>query len=69
MKVEAIKHSDVRGKVLTYLKFKTAKEELLINVGEKTYHKIKEMNEQPDVEELPLDGVKEEEKPKGGGKK
>lgn len=41
--VTPIKHTDVRGKELLYLKIKTEEGEVLINIGEKTYESIKRL--------------------------
>lgn len=54
MKFETIKHTDVRGNVLNYLKLSNNGKEHLINVGEKTITAIEELLKQP---ELPLDNL------------
>lgn len=50
MKVTSIKHADVRGKELFYLKFENSKgREYVINVGQKTAEEIKLLEEEERV--------------------
>ena len=46
--VEAIKWTDVRGKEMFYLKIKKNEKEVLINIGEKTYNNVKELENEPE---------------------
>lgn len=43
MLVQAIKHKDVRGKELLYLKIQHEGNEVLVNIGERTYKAIVEL--------------------------
>lgn len=43
MTVTPIKHTDVRGKELLYLKIEHSGREVVINIGEKTYEAVSEL--------------------------
>jgi len=50
--VEAIAHADVKGKILTYVRIKNGKGEVLIQVGEKNYNAVKTITEVEEIKEL-----------------
>ena len=43
-KVEAIKFKDVRGKEMLYIKITKGEKEVIINVGQKTYDSVMELD-------------------------
>lgn len=45
MLVQALEHTDVRGNKLLYLKINYAGNDVLINIGKKTFDSIKELSE------------------------
>lgn len=49
--VTPIKHKDVRGKELLYLKIETESGELLINIGDKTFKSLEEMENKQQIKE------------------
>lgn len=56
MKVEALKHTDVRGKNLYYIRLSKGTKNILKPIGEKTYNEILDMEKEPEQGELPLTG-------------
>lgn len=52
--VMTIRHEDVRGNVLLYLKLENNGNELLINVGQKTFDGANKVLEGKKMEEAPL---------------
>lgn len=43
--VEAIEHKDVRGNKLLYMKITKGKNELVINIGEKSFKALRELDD------------------------
>lgn len=62
--VKTVKHVDVRGKELLYLKITGGGETLLVNVGEKTFKAVELMERALEQPEIPI-----EKPPKDGNKK
>lgn len=62
MKIETLENTDVRGKKLLYLKISKGAHNVFINVGEKTFKSVKDLE---NVQELPLPDTPKKE----GGKK
>lgn len=60
MTVQAIQHADVKGKIQHYIKISNGENNVLINVGQKTYDSVKAIEK---VVQLPLE---EEKKQKHG---
>lgn len=54
--VVALAHKDVKGKELYYLKVVSGSQELIINVGQKTYETVKAMESQTELPLNPKDG-------------
>lgn len=52
MEVTVIKHKDVRGKELNYLKLKNENGEVLINVGDKTYNQVNDLQQKKEVKNV-----------------
>ena len=50
MQLQVLEHKDVRGKILQYLKISNNKgNDVLINVGEKTYKSVRELIEEEEI--------------------
>lgn len=52
MKAEALQHEDVKGRKLLYIKVSNGEHNVFINVGEKTFNSVKELEK---VQKLPFD--------------
>lgn len=52
MKIETLKHTDVRGKELKYLKVTNSNESYLINVGDKTFDEVSRLLEEDGKEKV-----------------
>lgn len=69
--VEAIKHQDVRGKELLYLRItkEGVQEPITINIGQKTYDAIKKLDATLAQSKLPVDEPKADGNAMGNAKK
>lgn len=52
MNVQAIEHKDIKGRKLLYLKITQGEHEVYVNIGEKTYNSVKELEK---VQILPFE--------------
>lgn len=66
MKVETIKHKDVRGKELLYIKMTNQhEEEYLINVGEKTFNETTKLVTEDQLDKAAVEKLRKQmEKPR-----
>lgn len=56
--VKAIKHSDVRGKELYYLKASNGNSDVLVNVGKTTYEAVLELETEPKHSAVASEAIK-----------
>lgn len=62
LSVEAKRHNDIRGKELLYLLIGEGKDQIAINVGQKTFDSVAELIEGPKVDpaQLTIQGMEKE---------
>lgn len=51
-KIQAIEHSDIRGKKLKYLKISKGEQEVIINIGDKTYESVSKLLDEKIIKEI-----------------